>query len=171
MSGRAMVAIVLAAVFFAGAATALGVLRLVEHRREPYPALERPPFPDDRHPGVGERPGDTRRPRPFFDGARRHTDMARTRVTDRMARALQLTAEQREAIEEAMERSRVAAQEAMAEVLPRLRNRLDSLDAEIDRTLTEEQREAFREFRRRDRDRYRREGRRWFRGPGPRGWR
>lgn len=171
MSGRAMVAIVLAAVFFAGAATALGVLRLVEHRREPYPAFERPPFPDDRHPGAGVRPGDTGRPRPFFEGSRRYTDMARTRVGDRMARTLQLTDEQREAIEEAMERSRVAAQEAMAEVLPRLRNRLDSLDAEIDRILTEEQREAFREFRRLDRDRFRREGRRWFRGPGPNGWR
>lgn len=169
MSGRAIAAIVLAAVFFAGAATALGVLRLVEHRRVPYAAFERPPFPGDRRPGAGDRPGDTRGPHPFFDGSRRFTDMARTRVTDRMARALQLTGEQREAIDEAMERSRVAAQEAMEEVLPRLQNRLDSLDAAIDGILTEEQREAFREFRRRDRDRFRREGHRWFRGPGPNG--
>ena len=85
-----------------------------------------------------------------------------------MASALELTDEQRDAIEDAMERSRIAAQEAMAEVLPRLRSRLDSLHAEIDGILTEEQREAFRKFRREDRDRFRREGRRWFRGPGPR---
>ena len=88
------------------------------------------------------------------------------RVTDRMAWALKLTDEQRDAIEEAMERSRADAQEAMNEVLPRLQSRLDTLQAEIERILSEEQREAFREFRRQDRARFRREGSRWFRGPG-----
>ena len=91
--------------------------------------------------------------------------MARSRVTDRMAGALQLTHEQRKAIDDAMERSRVAAQEAMADVLPRLQGRLDSLYAAIDGILTEEQRAAFREFRRQDRARFRREGSRWFRWP------
>ena len=166
MNGRGVAAIVLAAVFFAGAATTLGVLRLVEHQREPYDAIGRPPFPDDPRPRGGERPGDGGNARRFFDESRRYTDVARMRVTDRMARALQLTDEQRDAIEEAMERSRVAAQEAMAEVLPRLRGRLDSLHAEIDGILTEEQREAYRDFRTQDRDRFRREGSRWFRGPG-----
>lgn len=169
MSGRTIAAIVLATVFFAGAATALGVLRLVERRHEPYTAVGRPPFPDDPHPRLGEPSVGPRRAPPFFDGSRRYTDMARTRVTERMARALRLTDEQRDAIEEAMERSRVAAQDAMAEVLPRLQSRLDSLNAQIDRILTEDQREAFREFRRRDRDRFRREGSRWFRGPGRNG--
>ena len=171
MSGRAIAAIVLAAVFFSGAATTLGVLRLVEHQREPYAAIGRPPFPDEHRPRTGERPGDARNSRRFFDESRRYTEVARMRVTDRIARALQLTDEQRDAIEEAMERSRVAAQEAMAEVLPRLQSRLDSLHAEIDGFLTEEQREAFREYRSQDRDRFRREGSRWFRGPGRSGWR
>ena len=165
MSGRTAAAVVLAAVFFAGAATALGVLRLLDHRHEPYAASGRPPFPDDFRPRAGERDGDARGPRRFFGEPRRYTDVVRIRVTDRMARALQLTDEQRAAIDEAMERSRVAAQEAMAEVLPRLQGRLDSLHAAIDRILTEQQREAFREFRRQDRDRFRREGSRWFRWP------
>ena len=105
--------------------------------------------------------------RPLLEARRRqHMDLARMRVTDRMARALQLTDEQREAIEEAMERSRFAAQEAMEEVLPRLQSRLDSLHTEIDGILDEEQREAFRKFRSQDRNRFRREGSRWFRGPG-----
>ncbi|MDE2974291.1 MAG: hypothetical protein OXU64_06135 [Gemmatimonadota bacterium] len=171
MSGRAAAAIVLAAVFFAGAATALGVLRLVEHRRETDGAFGPPPFPPlppDLRPEAGERPRDFGSSRRLPEGARRYTDVARKRVTDRMARALQLTGEQREAIEEAMKRSHAAARETMAEALPRLESRLDSLNAEIDGILTEEQRAAFREFRRRDRDRFRREGTRWFRGRGRR---
>jgi len=171
MSSRSIAAIVLAAVFFAGAATTLGVLRLVEHQREPYAAFGRPPFPDDPRPRGGERPGSPRMPRPLFDRSGRYTEMARTRVTDRMARALQLTGEQREAIEAAMDRQHLAAQQAMADVLPRLHGFLDSLHAEIDGVLTEEQREAFREFRRQDRDRFRRQGTRWFRRPGRNGWR
>ena len=163
MSGRTAAAVVLAAVFFAGAATALGVLRLLDHRHDPYAAGARPPFPDDFRPRAGEREGDPRGPRRFFGDSRRYTDMARSRVTDRMAGALQLTHEQRKAIDDAMERSRVAAQEAMADVLPRLQGRLDSLYAAIDGSLTEEQRAAFREFRRQDRARFRREGSRWFR--------
>lgn len=51
-------------------------------------------------------------------------------------------------------------------MLPRLERGLDSLNAEIDRVLTEEQREAFRDFRRRARARFRREGGPWFRRPG-----
>ena len=42
---------------------------------------------------------------------------------------------------------------------------------ETDGILGEEQREAFRKFRSQDRDRFRREGSRWFRGPGRGGWR
>ena len=172
MSSRSMAAIVLAAAFFAGAATTLGVLRLVEHQREPDAAFGRPPFPDDdSRPRGGERPGNLRIPGPFFDRSGRYTEMARTRVTNRMARALQLTGEQREAIEAAMDRQHVAAQQAMADVLPRLHGFLDSLHAEIDGILTGEQREAFREFRRQDRDRFRRQGSRWFRRPGRNGWR
>lgn len=166
MRYKAAAAVVLAAVFLAGAAATLGVLHLVEHKRGPTPVVARPPFPGDRGPRAPG-PGD---PRSLFGEPRRYMEVAHSRVTDRMARALQLTDEQREAIDEAMERSRAAAQEAMAEVLPRLQGRLDSLQAEIDRILTDEQRETFREFRSRDRDRFRREGRRWFRRPGRSGW-
>ena len=83
-----------------------------------------------------------------------------------MARKLGLTEEQRDAIEEIMERRRARAQATMQEVLPRLERGLDSLNAEIEQVLTEEQREGFRDFRRRDRDRFRREGGPWFRRPG-----
>ena len=166
MSGRTVAAVVLAAVFFAGAATTLGVLRLLDHRHEPYAASGRPPFPDDPRLRGGPRAGDARGPRPFFGEPHRLTDVARMRVTNRMARAVGLSDDQRAAIDSAMERSRAAAQEAMAEVLPQLQSRLDSLHAEIDMILSEEQRATFREFRRQDRDRFRREGSRWFRWPG-----
>lgn len=166
MRYKAAAAVVLATVFLAGGAATLGLLRLVEHKRDPSPVVARPPFPGDHRP----RPPGPGNPRGLLGESRRYMELAHSRVTDRLAKALQLTDEQREAIDEAMERSRAAAQEAMAEVLPRLQGRLDSLQAEIDGILTDEQREIFREFRSRDRDRFRREGRRWFRRPGRSGW-
>ena len=53
MSGRATAAIVLVAVFFAGTAVTLGVLRVVEHRSGPLrrdPPVHRFPTTSDRGP-------------------------------------------------------------------------------------------------------------------------
>ena len=111
----------------------------------------------------GERPPEmTRRP-PNFRGPDRFDQLARMQVTDRMARTLGLSEEQREQIDAAMERSRVAAQQVMEGVLPRLQGQMDSLRAEIDGILTEDQRAAYREFQRQDRERFRR----WTSRRGP----
>ena len=156
MNRKATAAAVLAAVFFAGAAATLGVLRVVENRQDAYVG-------EDARVTRGERPPEmTRRP-PNFRGADRFDQLARMQVTDRMARTLRLTDEQREQIDAAMERSRVAAQQVMEGVLPRLQGQMDSLRTEIDGILTEDQREAYREFQRQDRERFRR----WTSGRGP----
>lgn len=157
MKSRTTAVLVLAASFLAGAFASVGAMRLLDDGGDGYSAIGRPPFPGGRPPGG---PGGR------LDGYPGYRELARTRVTERMARELGLTEEQRDAIGEAMERRRTRAQAAMQEVLPRLERGLDSLNAEIDQLLTEEQRERFRDFRRRDRDRFRREGGPWFRRPG-----
>ena len=161
MSGRSTAATLLAAVFLAGVASTLGVLRLVEGRPPPGFVQEQPRDRDDRPPGVIRRPAG-------MSESRRLMELARMEVSEHLSSALNLTPEQRVAIEEAMERSRVEAQEVMSEFLPRLQGGMDSLQAEIERILTPGQRAAFLNFRREDRDRFRRGPGRRFRPPGMR---
>lgn len=153
MSRKSSAIALLAAVFFAGAATTLAVLRVVDHRGGPGWDFER------RAVWQGERPSrPPARPGELARGGSPFMELARTRVTDRMARVLDLSDEQRARIEEAFERRRIASQEAMNEVLPRLRSQMDSINAEIERILTPEQRDAYRRFLREDRERFRRRG-------------
>lgn len=149
MNRRATAAALLAAVFFAGATVTLGVLRIVDNRPETYAGEDTRSRDSDRRPELARRPGSLRGPAEF-------DQLARIQVTDRMARSLRLSDEQREQIDAAMERSRVAAQQVMEGVLPRLRSQMDSLQNEIDGILTEDQRAAFREFQQQDRERFRR---------------
>lgn len=149
MNRRATAAALLAAVFFAGATVTLGVLRIMDNRSEGYAREDTRFRESDHRPELARRPGGRRGPAEF-------DQLARIQVTDRMARSLQLSDDQREQIDAAMERSRVAAQQVMEGVLPRLRSQMDSLQIEIDGILTEDQRAAFREFQRQDRERFRR---------------
>ncbi len=151
MNRRSSAIALLAAVFFAGVAATLATLRVVEHRRDPAPELERrtfwrgePPPRPDRRAGFPATP-------PF-------TELARTRVTEHMTEALDLTDDQRVRIEEAFERRRVATQETMNRIMPRLRSQMDSLNAEIEGILSPEQRAAFEEYLNEDRDRFHRRG-------------
>ena len=153
MSRKSSAIALLAAVFFAGVAATLAVLRVADRRSGPdWDSQRRAGWQGERPPRASARPGDFPRPAsPFME-------LARTRVTDRMARVLELTDEQRAQIEEAFERRRLASQEAMNEVLPRLRSQVDSINAEIERILTPEQRDAYRQLLREDRERFRRRG-------------
>lgn len=153
MNRRWSAALMLAAVFFAGAAVTLGVLRIVEHREERpggYFDRARPPdFRPDRPWGDRSRPdrsGGSRGERPW-------SELARLRVSERLARTLDLTDDQVEAIREAMDRYQTDAQEVWDEVLPVLASQRDSLDAEMERILTPQQHERFRRFLRDDRER------------------
>lgn len=153
MNRKSSAIALLAAVFFAGAATTLAVLRVVDHRGGPgWDWERRAVWQGERPPRPSARPGDLPR------GGSPFMELARSRVTDRMARVLELSDEQRAQIEEAFERRRIASQEAMNEVLPRLRSQMDSINAEIERILTPEQRDAYRRFLREDRERFRRRG-------------
>jgi len=149
MNRRATAAALLAAVFFAGATVTLGVLRVIDNRAETYAREDTRSRDSDQRPELARRPGGLPGPAEF-------DQLARIQVTGRMARSLRLSDEQREQIDAAMERSRVAAQQVMEGVLPRLRSQMDSLQIEIDAILTEDQRAAFREFQRQDRERFRR---------------
>ena len=153
MSRKSSAIALLAAVFFAGIASTLAVLRVVDHRGGP--GWER----DRRTVWQGERPSrPSARPGDFPRGGSPFMELARTRVTDRMARVLELSDEQRTRIEEAFERRRIASQEAMNEVLPRLRSQIDSINADIEGILSPEQRDAYRQYIREDRERFRRGG-------------
>lgn len=136
---------VLAAVFFAGIASTLAVLRVVEHRDVPgweerarRPLQNRPSFPG----GPGG-PGGL-------------GELARMELSDRLAERLGLSDEQRVALDSIMERRRRQAQALMREFMPRLEGQTDSLQSEIEAVLTPEQQEVFREFSRGDRERFRR---------------
>ncbi len=157
MSRRSAAASLLAAVFFAGAAATLGVMRIVEHQGDPgdehFVRTEARDVRRDRPPG--DRPDGMRQGQPTW------TELAHLRITGRLVRELELTEEQQEGIHEAMERSRADAQQFWAEVLPLLASRQDSLEAEIARILTPEQSEVFLRFLRADRERT-------LRGRGPR---
>ncbi len=160
MNRKPAAALVLAAAFFAGAAVTLGALRVVEHRDDgPGEYFDRTwprgggtdrPWGD--RPRTGP-PGGSRGERPW-------SELARLRVTERLAMTLDLTDEQVERIREVMERHRADAQGVWDEVLPVLAAQRDSLNAELERILAPDQFRAFlrhlradreRELRRRDR--------------------
>ena len=152
MSRRSSAIAVLAAVFFAGAATTLALLHVAERRGAPGLAPPRAAFWRAEQPrgrAIGSRD---------FPGGPSFTELARTRVTEHMTETLGLTDEQRSRIEDAFDRRRAAAEEAMNRVLPTLRSQMDSLNAEIEGILTEDQRESFRDYLRHDRERFRRRG-------------
>lgn len=145
MNARYSAVAVLAAVFFAGIASTLAVLRVVENRdvpswedRDRRPPVNRPPFAR----GSGA-PGGL-------------AELARMELSDRLAERLGLSDEQRAALDTIMERRRRQAQALMREFMPRLQGQTDSLQAEIEGVLTPEQQEVFREFARGDRERFRR---------------
>ena len=147
MSAKYSAVAVLAAVFFAGIASTLAVLRVVEHRDVPS-WEERDRRPDrDRRPFPGG-PG----------GPGGLAELARMELTDRLAQRLGLSDDQRAELDSIMERRRQRAQALMRDLMPRLQGQTDSLQAEIEAVLTPEQQEVFREFARGDRERFRRRG-------------
>lgn len=160
MSRRSTAVALLAAVFFAGAATTLALLRVAERRDGP--GSGRPPAAFWR----GEQPRGRAIGGPDLPGGSPFTELARTRVTEHMTETLGLTDEQRSRIEDAFDRRRAAAAEAMNRILPTLRSQMDSLNAEIEGILTEEQRAGFRDYQRQDRERFRGRGGRPGRGRG-----
>ncbi len=152
MSRRAYAIALLAAVFFAGAATTLALLRVAERRGGPGFGPPAAAF------WRGEQPRGRAMGSRSFPGGPPFAELARTRVTQHMTETLGLTDEQRTRIEDALDRRRAAAEAAMDGVLPMLQSQMDSLDAEIEAILDEEQRAAFRDYRSRDRERFGRRG-------------
>lgn len=122
----------LVAVFLAGAVTALGAVRIMDRP---------PPPPPQAAAGQTEAPARNSR--------------TRTYVSDRMAKELGLTTDQRSAVSEIMARRRAATTEIMREVEPRLRSHWDSMHVEIGAVLSPEQLEEYRRMREEDRERYR----------------
>lgn len=154
MNAKYSAVAVLAAVFFAGIASTLAVLRVVEYRDAPSweDRSRRPPMDRGRFSGPPGGPGGL-------------AELARMELSDRLAERLGLSDEQRTALDGIMERRRQQAEALMRELMPRLRGQTDSLQAEIESVLTPEQQEVFREFSRQDRERFRRRGQRRS-GPG-----
>lgn len=149
MSRRFAALALLAAVFLAGVAATLGTLRIVESRAG---TEESSVFrPDDRD-GRPRRPPDGR-----LQGAndsRRWTEVARLLVSERLTSAIGLSEEQVDGINRALERNQAASQAVWADVLPELQSQRDSLEAEIGRILTPEQRARFERILSSDRDRF-----------------
>ena len=149
MSRNSTAALTLAAVFVAGVASTLGVLRVVEHQRDSVNEhFVRDEVRDDRR---DRPPGD--RPDGVRQGQRPWTELTRLRISGRLARELALTEEQQEEIQAAMEQSRADAQQFWADVLPALAGQRDSLEAAIAQILTPEQNEVFLQFLTADRER------------------
>ncbi|MDX1500880.1 MAG: hypothetical protein R3325_00860 [Thermoanaerobaculia bacterium] len=105
------------------------------------------------------------------EGAPRAMVMGRL-FSRQLERSLELTPEQAEQVEKIVRDSHAEADRLRRETFPRVRQIVDEAAAEIEAILTEEQRERFRELRRRQRDRAEQfllgppgPGRR--RGPGP----
>lgn len=151
MSRRFAAIALLSAVFLAGVAATLGALRIYEHQTDsdrssvfrPDTRDRRPPrSPDDRPQGRND--------------SRRWTEMTRLLVSERLVRTLDLTEEQVSEINLALDRNQESAQAVWADVLPVLQSQRDSLEAEIGRILTPEQRDRFDRILRSDRDRFRR---------------
>ena len=148
MSRRFAALALLGAVFLAGVAATLGTLRIVEHQSDAeQSAVFRPDNRDRRPPrSPEERPQER-------DEPRRWTEMTRLLVSERLVRALDLTEEQVNGINLALDRNQEAAQATWADVLPVLQSQRDSLEAEIGRILTPEQQETFSRILSSDRDR------------------
>ena len=153
MSRRTAALALLSVVFLAGAATSLGVTRIVEYQRN---AERESLFRSEVRDGRGSRQGGDR---PDAGRPSRWTELARLRVSDRLSRELGLTEEQRAGIRDAFDRHQRDAQQVWGEVLPVLAEQQDSLDAEIARILTPGQNERFRRYLTADRDRMRRDPR------------
>lgn len=143
--------VLLSAVFLAGAAATLGALRIYEHQTDSERSSVFRPDTRDRRPPRS--PED--RPQGRND-SRRWTEVARLLVSERLVRAVNLTEEQVAEINLALERNQADAQAVWAEVLPVLQSQRDSLEAEIGRILTPEQRDRFDRILSSDRDRFRR---------------
>ena len=165
MNTKSSAVALLAAVFFAGIATTLATLRVVEHQERAERMEMRRPFPgpDGQR---GERSQRFRRPPDGRGGPPPFAELAGMVISERLAEELGLTEEQRAQVDEIMERRRAVSEEVMREFLPRLRSQMDSLTLEIESILTEEQVEAFKESRGSERERYRRGGSRRFGPPG-----
>lgn len=148
MSRRFAAVALLSAVFLAGVAATLGTLRIVEHRADSErSAVFRPDTRDRRPPrSPEERPQGRDEPRGW-------AEMTRLLVSDRLVRALDLTEEQIDEIDLALDRNQEAAQAVWADVLPVLKGQRDSLEAEIGRILTTEQQDRFSRILSIDRDR------------------
>lgn len=160
MNRRSAALALLAAVFVAGAAATLGVQRIAEFRRDAdQEAAFSTEIRERRGPRAGgERPDGPRQP-PW-------TELARLRVSTRLAEELGLTEDQTAGIREAFDRHQRDAQQVWDDILPVLSGQRDSLEAEIERILTPEQQQRFMRYLRADRDRMRRDPR-FRRSPPP----
>lgn len=146
MSTRSSAAALLAAVFFAGVAGTLGVLRVVENRPVP---VEREMLGPEQLPRQGLRG------RPGGPGPGSLRELARMEFTERLAERLGLSQDQRTRLEAVMEERREKTEALMESVVPALRSQTDSLQAEIEAILTDEQRAIYRRFAEEGRDRFR----------------
>ena len=158
MNRRSAALALLGAVFLAGAATTLGVQRLAEFRRD---AERESAFRTEIRERWGPRSGGERPGGERPDGVRQPpwTELARLRVSTRLSQELGLTEEQTTGIREAFDRHQQDAQQVWDDILPVLASQRDSLEAEIGRILTTEQRQRFMRYLRADRDRLRRDPR------------
>ena len=138
MSRRFAAISLLAAVFLTGVAATLGTLRIVEHQADAEQSAVFRPDNRDRRPSRSPE----ERPQGRRDEPRRWTEMTRLLVSERLVRALDLTEEQVNEINLALDRNQEAAQATWADVLPVLQSQRDSLEAEIGRILTPEQQET-----------------------------
>ena len=164
MSRRFAALALLASVFLAGVAATLGTLRIVDSRVGTEESSVFRPDDRDRRPG---RPPDGRRQ--GTNESRRWTEVTRLLVSERLTRAVGLSEEQVNEINQALQRHQEASQAVWADVLPELQSQRDSLEAEIGRILTPEQRARYDRILSSDRDRFLR-GRdgRWPRDSGRR---
>jgi predicted dehydrogenase len=140
IDNRLAAAGVMLALFVSGGVTGGVLVHLVEQGTRPDARWERR---DDDEPDMdgrrrGRRPGD---PRSF----------ATERAVERLAERLELTGEQRDAVQAILEGQRAAAGEVFQEMAPRLQSLVDSTHARIRGLLDDEQRARFEELLRVDR--------------------
>ena len=177
MSTKSSAAALLVAVFFAGVASALGALRVVEHNQRAERMEARRAYWDGQGRGEsmrgersgeyrGRRPDGRRGPRPEGFGRPPFSELAQMEMTARLSDELGLTEEQQAQLEAILSARRERAEEVMSEMLPLLRSQMDSLELEIGEILTEEQRASFESFRMSDMERFRRRGGNPFGPPG-----
>ena len=134
MNSKASAVAVLVAVFFAGVLSTLGVQRFTESDRDgPRYRTEANHDQRDRHRRGGDR------------------------ALDHLSHELDLSEEQRETVGAIMKRRWEITSELMREIEPRLRQQMDSVNAEIEEVLSEDQAARFREIMDKERRRYRRD--------------